>query len=122
MQISRYGGRHTQPTKHPGIPRFHSLRPLRLPLLALRVSNSGYSFEHRRDWIEQRMLELAAVFVSDGAACAVVSNHYHVTLHVDGERAHSCQHSDDVYVYRSRAGHIDITIKILYAFNTVRSS
>jgi hypothetical protein len=44
-------------------------------------------FEHRRAWIEQRLLELADVFAIDVAAYAVMNNHYHVILHVDGEKA-----------------------------------
>ena len=33
------------------------------------------------------MLELAGVFAIDIAAYAVMSNHYHIVVHIDGERA-----------------------------------
>lgn len=47
---------------------------------------TGQSFEHRRDWIEQRILQLAGVFTIDIAAYAVMHNHYHIVLRVDNER------------------------------------
>ena len=48
---------------------------------------SGNSYEHRRGWIEQRLLELADIFAIDIAAYAVMSNHYHVVLHIDKDKA-----------------------------------
>ena len=47
---------------------------------------TGQSFEHRRDWIEQRVLQLASVFTIDIAAYAIMHNHYHIVLRVDNER------------------------------------
>jgi hypothetical protein len=47
---------------------------------------SGRNFEHRRQWVEDRMLLLASIYAIDIAAYAVMSNHYHVVLHVDRER------------------------------------
>lgn len=44
---------------------------------------SGRSFEHRRQWIEDRLLELADVFAVGLYAYAVMANHVHVVLHVD---------------------------------------
>lgn len=48
---------------------------------------SGKSFEHRRGWIETRIRELAGVFAIDVAAFSVMSNHFHIVLRVDQERA-----------------------------------
>jgi len=48
---------------------------------------SGRSFEHRRQWIESRLLELAEVFAVDLYAYAVMSNHYHVALELVPGRA-----------------------------------
>ena len=48
---------------------------------------SGKSYEHRRDWIEDRIHALANVFCINVCAYAVMSNHLHVVLHVDQELA-----------------------------------
>ena len=44
---------------------------------------SGNSYEHRRQWIEDKILELSDIFAIDVAAYAVMSNHYHVVLHIN---------------------------------------
>ncbi len=43
---------------------------------------SGQCFEHRRAWLESRLLELAELFAVDLYGYAVMSNHYHVVLKV----------------------------------------
>ena len=48
---------------------------------------SGKSFEHRRQWIEDRLLKLSESFAIDIAAYAVMSNLYHVALHINREMA-----------------------------------
>jgi REP element-mobilizing transposase RayT len=50
---------------------------------------SGRSFEHRRDWIEARLLDLAQSFALGVCGYAVMSNHTHVVLFVDREQAES---------------------------------
>ncbi|MCP4040019.1 MAG: transposase [bacterium] len=45
------------------------------------------SFEHRRGWIESRLLELTRVFAVDMYGYAVMSNHYHVVADVAPRRA-----------------------------------
>jgi len=44
---------------------------------------SGRCFEHRRAWIEDRILELADAFAVSVYSYSVMSNHFHVVLHVD---------------------------------------
>ena len=48
---------------------------------------SGQSFEHRREWIEEKLHFLSQVFAIDVCAYAVMSNHYHVVLYVDEEKS-----------------------------------
>ncbi len=48
---------------------------------------TGHSYEHRRQWIEDRLLKLATIFAIDIAAFAVMSNHYHVVLHINHTQA-----------------------------------
>lgn len=44
---------------------------------------SGASYEHRRGWVEKRLLELAEIFAVGVYAYAVMSNHVHVVLLID---------------------------------------
>lgn len=44
---------------------------------------SGQSFEHRKGWVEDRILDLGRVFSLGVYAYAVMSNHVHVVVHVD---------------------------------------
>ncbi|MGR6872395.1 transposase [Pseudomonas sp. HK3] len=45
------------------------------------------SYEHRRAWLEQEIFKQAQVFAIDIAAYAVMSNHYHVVLHINKQQA-----------------------------------
>ncbi len=44
---------------------------------------SGKNFDHRKSWLVNRLALLDEVFAIDIAAYAVMSNHFHVVLHVD---------------------------------------
>jgi REP element-mobilizing transposase RayT len=48
---------------------------------------TGKSYEHRRGWLENKLLSLPSIFAIEIAAYAIMSNHYHVVLYVDVEQA-----------------------------------
>jgi hypothetical protein len=50
---------------------------------------TGRSSEHRRDWIEERLLALGQVFAIEVCGYAVLQNHTHSVLHVDRPLAES---------------------------------
>jgi len=69
-------------------PYYHCIaRCVRQAFLCGEDRHSGQSFEHRRQWVVERLRFLGDVFAIDICAYAVMSNHYHVVVHVDAERA-----------------------------------
>lgn len=48
---------------------------------------SGQNYEHRRQWLEDKLHEIASVFAIKLSAYAIMSNHYHVVLHVRSDIA-----------------------------------
>jgi hypothetical protein len=52
-----------------------------------RDSHTGFDFEHRRQWIVDRIKLLCSIFAVDLCAYAIMSNHYHVVIRIDADRA-----------------------------------
>ena len=50
---------------------------------------SGKTYEHRRQWVEDRLVELGGVFAVGVYAYAVMSNHLHVVIRLDPAMAWS---------------------------------
>ncbi len=65
-------------------PYYHCIsRCVRRAFLCGEDRYSKQSFEHRRAWVVDRMQHLASIYNIDICAYAVMSNHYHLVLHVD---------------------------------------
>jgi len=54
----------------------------------------AYNFEHRRGWILARLNLLKKMFAVDIAAFALMSNHYHLVVRVDGARANNWSYQE----------------------------
>ena len=86
--------RHTQVSLD-ATPYYHCVsRCVRRAFLCGTDSQSGQSYEHRRQWIEDKLYDLAQVFALDLCAYAVMSNHYHVVLYVDAAQAQAWSRED----------------------------
>jgi len=69
-------------------PYYHVMnRCVRRAFLCGQDHFSGQSYEHRRQWILDKARELSKAFAIDVCAYAIMSNHYHLVLHVDKEQA-----------------------------------
>ena len=76
-------------------PYYHVVsRCVRRAFLCGDDRHTGQSFEHRRQWILDRIRLLASIFTIDICAYAIMSNHYHLVLHIDENRSLSLTDDD----------------------------
>jgi REP element-mobilizing transposase RayT len=57
---------------------------------------AGRDYTHRKQWVIERLELLASIFAIDICAYAIMSNHFHLVLHVDVERVRSLSAADIV--------------------------
>ena len=63
------------------------VRCVRASYLCGEDAVSGRNFDHRKQWLVSRIRFLSYLFSIDVCAYSIMSNHYHVILHVDLARA-----------------------------------
>ena len=79
-------------------PFYHCVsRCVRRAFLCGEDRYSGKNFDHRKPWLVDRLTRLGEVFAIDIAAYAVMSNHYHVVLHVDQGRGRSWSRDEVIH-------------------------
>ncbi len=75
-------------------PYYHCInRCVRRAYLCGEDKYTGQSYEHRREWIADKLKSLSDLFAIDIAAYAVMNNHYHLVLRVDKEMAEKWTHT-----------------------------
>lgn len=83
-------------------PYYHCVsRCVRRAFLCGTDQLTGQCYEHRRGWLEDKLLALPKIFAIDIAAYAIMSNHYHVVLFIDDKRAKSWSNTEVIERWHS---------------------
>jgi len=76
-------------------PYYHCIsRCVRRAFLCGEDRYSGQSFEHRRQWMVERIRFLTEVFSIEICAYTIMSNHYHLVLYINEEEITNCSDED----------------------------
>jgi len=76
-------------------PYYHCIcRCVRRAFLCGDDAYTGQNFDHRKQWVVDKITSLSTIFTIDICAYAVMSNHYHLVLKVDKEKAEALNDYD----------------------------
>ena len=71
-------------------PYYHCIsRCVRRAFLCGKNSHTAFNFEHRRQWIVDRIKLLCEVFSVDMCTYAIMNNHYHIVVRIDVKQVQS---------------------------------
>ncbi|MDO6428809.1 transposase [Thalassotalea sp. 1_MG-2023] len=77
-------------------PYYHCIcRCVRRAFLCGEDKVTGQNFDHRKQWLVDKIHLLSSIFAIDICAYAIMSNHYHLVLKVDKDKA---EHFSDIEV------------------------
>ena len=83
-------------------PYYHSVsRCVRRAFLCGKDNYSGQDYEHRRQWLEDKLHRTTEAFAIKLCDYAVMSNHYHVVLHIRPDLSNSWSDSEVVKRWHS---------------------
>ena len=86
-------------------PYYHCIsRCVRRAFLCGEDRVTGENYEHRKPWVVEKLKELSEVFAIDVCAYAIMSNHYHVILHVDADTAKNWDQDEVIERWRKLFG------------------
>ena len=68
---------------------------------------SGRDYSHRKQWVLERLKLLTSMCAINVCAYAIMSNHYHLVLHVEPEKAKAW--SREEVVTHTHTGHTSIS-------------
>ncbi len=95
-------------------PYYHCVsRCVRRAFLCGHDPYTGQSFEHRKDWLVDRLRALPEAFAVQVCAYAVMSNHFHVVLRVDRELALSWSDEEVLERYERLSKHAAAQLAVL---------
>lgn len=79
-------------------PYYHCIsRCVRRAFLCGTDAYTGKDFDHRKQWLLERIAQQGAVFAIDVCAYAIMSNHFHLVIRVEPSRAHRWSDEDVIH-------------------------